>query len=188
MLKAIKGSKTPNSIFGVPYLPNMHLNPVWKANNIVEIDLPFPMRIAWDLSKTVHSIRVHVKVANSFKQAFSAIWSKARYIVKQKHGFEHSTEFYDTEALKLLRELNLDLFAGAFEFRKMKGSNSLSYHSYGIAVDIDSAHHGQGNVTATFPEWYIECWTTQGFTWGGNWSGKKRDSMHFEKTKIPKVT
>jgi hypothetical protein len=182
-MKARKNQRL-NSIFGVPYNPNMTLNPSWEKENIVSIELPFAMYLAWSLDTQVTHIRVHKLAAPYFKRAFAAVWAKARYLTKQEWGFDHTTEFYDEKTIEFLHSAHLDLFGGSFTFRAMRGSNQISNHSYGIAIDIDPGHHVMGNKQATFPDWYIGCWTGAGFNWGGKWSGKNRDSMHFEIVKL----
>lgn len=55
----------------------------------------------------------------------------------------------------------------------------LSYHSWGIALDIDPATNPMG-TRGDIPLWVAEKFEEWGFTWGGNWSGKQADPMHFE--------
>lgn len=179
-----RNNQSLNSVFGVPYTKDMNLNPKWQEKNIVFLDLPFTMYLAWDTTTAVKRIRVHKTAAPYFKKAFAAVWAKAKYITKQTYGFSQTSEFYNEKTIEFLHSSRLDLLGGAFLFRKMRGSNQISNHSYGIAIDIDSLHHVMGDKKATFPEWYIGCWTGAGFKWGGLWSGSKRDSMHFEITKI----
>lgn len=70
---------------------------------------------------------------------------------------------------------------GCFNIRKMKGSDSLSLHSWGVAVDINAAWNGFG-VKPTMGGVLVSCFTEEGFDWGGKWS--KPDGMHFQLSKI----
>jgi len=162
----------------------MTLSSEWKESHLVTIDLPFPMLLAWDTKQSVRKITVNKVAAPYFTKAFNNIWNQARYQIKQQYGFKETAEFYNTKALELLHKLKLDLFGGTFNFRAQRGSSSISMHAYAIAIDVDPAAHGLGNKTATFPAWYVKCWADAGFAWGGNWT-TRRDSMHFEITKLP---
>lgn len=185
-------SATLNARFGTPYKSDGSLNPKWEAENIIRLEVPFTLRLAWDTTQRTNTIRVHKKVSKAFQQAFENIWNQARIEVKKQYGFNwqdlgfktqtEATKFYDEKTAAYIRLNGFDLYGGAYNFRKMRNSSSLSYHSYGIAIDIDPAHHVMGDLKATFPDWYIKCWKDAGFVWGGDWKGKNRDSMHFERT------
>lgn len=75
----------------------------------------------------------------------------------------------------------LKTWDGCFNVRKKRGLNSLSLHSWGIAIDINAAWNGLGK-TPTMSAKLVKCFTDCGFYWGGNF--KRRDGMHFELNKI----
>lgn len=81
------------------------------------LDLPFPMRLAWDRSVTVNGICVHEKVHGSAARVFQRI--ALRYSAAQR------------------RDLGLDLFGGSLNVRPMRGGSGYSMHSWGIALDFD---------------------------------------------------
>lgn len=72
-------------------------------------------------------------------------------------------------------------YGGIFNFRKMRGGNSYSMHSWGIAIDLDADDNGNlvsWPVRADMPfeimeEFAREGWTSAGAFWG-------RDAMHHE--------
>lgn len=69
---------------------------------------------------------------------------------------------------------------GAFNCRPIGGTSTASNHSWGLAIDINWNTNGFGyNVSHDIPQWVIDLWKTYGFSYGGDWSGKK-DWMHFE--------
>jgi hypothetical protein len=41
-----------------------------------------------------------------------------------------------------IKELEIDLYGGCFNFRKMRGGNRWSRHSWGIAIDLSPAKNG----------------------------------------------
>ena len=184
-MKARNNSKL-NAIFGVPYTADMTLNSQWYDANIISIDLPYPMFLAWNVDTKVTHIRVHKLVAKKFQKALTSVANKARQLCKQKYPAPDGltpgmlTVFYNEKVAEFLHEQHLDLFGGTFEFRVQRGSTVISLHSYGIAIDIDPGHNPMGKIATTIPTWYITCWTDVGFDWGGTFAGKRVDSMHFE--------
>jgi len=78
---------------------------------------------------------------------------------------------------------------GSFNWRVISGTNRLSMHSFGIAVDVN-AEFGQywkwtgareGNVGAynnRLPAEVVQAFEKYGFIWGGKWH--HFDGMHFE--------
>jgi len=81
--------------------------------------------------------------------------------------------------------------AGTFYWRKVSGSNRLSAHSYGIAIDVGVSKSNYWkwdnpgkNETATIkyknsmPLELVRIFERHGFIWGGRWY--HYDTMHFE--------
>lgn len=75
----------------------------------------------------------------------------------------------------------LKTWDGCFNVRKKRGLNSLSLHSWGIAIDINAAWNGLGK-TPTMSAKLVKCFTDCGFEWGGTWT--RKDGMHFQLNKI----
>lgn len=75
----------------------------------------------------------------------------------------------------------LKTWDGCFNIRKMRGLNSMSLHSWGIAIDVNAAWN-QLNKTPTLTLGFVKCFTDAGFDWGGLW--KRSDGMHFELASI----
>ena len=69
---------------------------------------------------------------------------------------------------------------GGYNFRAMRGSSSTSFHSWGLAVDLNWQTNPMtrrgGPVRTDMPRWLITLWEDHGFRWGGRWN----DAMHFE--------
>ena len=66
---------------------------------------------------------------------------------------------------------------GCFNIRKKRGLNSLSLHSWGLAIDVNAAWNQLGKV-GTLSNGFGKCFTDAGFYWGKNF--KRLDYMHFE--------
>lgn len=71
----------------------------------------------------------------------------------------------------------LKTFDGCFNIRKKRGLNSMSLHSWGIAIDVNAAWNGL-NKTPQLSAGFVKCFIDAGFEWGGTW--KRKDGMHFQ--------
>ncbi|NLZ48386.1 MAG: M15 family metallopeptidase [Clostridiales bacterium] len=77
--------------------------------------------------------------------------------------------------------------SGTFNFRRIAGTNRLSAHSYGIAIDLAgskwdywkwaTAEQGQKRLS-TYPKELVEVFEKNNFVWGGKWG--HFDILHFE--------
>jgi len=131
---------------------------------LVTIQLPFPMRLAWDKPTKVKTMRCHKLIADKLKAALS--------------------EILDVYGLPKIQELGIDLFGGCFNFRAMRGGSDYSRHSWGIAIDLDPERNQlhETSKTARFarPEYkaMIDIFYKHGFVSLGR--EKNYDWMHFE--------
>jgi hypothetical protein len=71
----------------------------------------------------------------------------------------------------------LKTYDGCFCIRKMRGGNSYSVHSWGLAVDFNAAQNPFGGEV-TFSDEFISCFAEAGFESGSLWSTK--DGMHYQ--------
>lgn len=77
---------------------------------------------------------------------------------------------------------------GTFNWRPIAGSDALSPHAFGIAIDInvrygdywrwDAENKGQPRYVNRIPREIVDVFERHGFIWGGKWSCY--DTMHFE--------
>jgi hypothetical protein len=129
------------------------------------ITLPYPMRIAWDLTKSVTRIQCHRFIADRLLSVFNDIL--------KHYGFAK------------IQQLGIDLYGGCVSVRLMRGSKTKwSRHSWGIAIDLDPARNKlkETRKTARFarPEYkpMIDIFYKHGFLSLG--VEKNYDWMHFE--------
>lgn len=125
-----------------------------------KLALPFPMRLAWDKNVIVNKITVHEKVHDSAARVFAKI--AARYNEAQR------------------KDMGLDLFGGSLNVRKMRGGNSYSMHSWGIAIDFDPERNqlkwGRDKARLAKPDaedfwgfWEAEGWVSLGRSRNFDW-------------------
>lgn len=136
------------------------LDPKWFAENIRVFSLPFPMVLAWQPQTTIRRFQAHRLAGPKICAALSRM--------EQAHGLEY------------LVERKLDRWGGCFNFRLIRGGNSLSNHAWGTAVDInpDLGRMGNAEDAAAYPHFIVEAFEAEGFYWGGRFL--RPDAMHFE--------
>jgi hypothetical protein len=75
----------------------------------------------------------------------------------------------------------LKTYDGCFNIRKKRGLNSMSLHSWGVAIDVNAFENGLG-VDPKLSAGFVKCFTDAGFQWGGIW--RRKDGMHFQLSSI----
>ena len=71
----------------------------------------------------------------------------------------------------------LKTWDGCFIIRNKRGLQSLSLHSWALAVDVN-AFENQLNQTPKLSSEFVRCFTDAGCDWGGTWT--RKDGMHFQ--------
>jgi len=87
------------------------------GQNQTQIEVPFDMYLAWSKSTRLKRMTLHSRVAESALQVLQRVG--ALYSAAERQA------------------LGVDLFGGSLNVRKMRGGNSYSMHSWGIAIDFD---------------------------------------------------
>ena len=75
----------------------------------------------------------------------------------------------------------LKTWDGCFNIRQMRGSNNMSLHSWGIAIDVNAFENGL-NKEPKLSTGFVQCFKDAGFDWGGDWT--RIDGMHFQLKEI----
>jgi hypothetical protein len=138
-----------------------------NPDNFTIIQLPYPMRIAWDLKTQVHKMQCHELAEYRFLSVFNDLLSH--------YGFEE------------IKKLGIDIFGGCVNVRAMRGSKRWSRHAFGIAIDLDPVRNGLktswANSQFAKPEYkpMHDIFEKYGFENYGK--TKNYDSMHFELVK-----
>lgn len=134
------------------------------GTNQVPLELPYTMRLAWDLDVTVNRTTCHALVRDSLRTVLEGILSH--------YG-----------SLAEVRSARMDLLGGVYSFRKMRDRNAWSVHAFGAAIDLDTVQNGLNTAwpgKATMPEAVIAIFARHGWTSLARAIG--RDAMHFQAT------
>lgn len=154
-----------DAFYGNPRGRNGQASSSWESANLTLITPPFQM---FFLAKPARP-RVHKKCADAFMAWFETVWKNA--------GRDK----------RVIRDWGMDDYAGAYNFRRMRNGAALSMHAYGCAIDLDADRNGMGDATphfATLREQVVKPFLDLGGTWGGDWSGRNADGMHFQFARV----
>jgi hypothetical protein len=85
----------------------------------------------------------------------------------------------------------LKTWDGCFNIRKKRGLSSMSLHSWGLAIDVNSWSNPLGlnreqiiaKGLTPFSEEFLNCFRSSGFDCGADWKSRP-DFMHFQLSKI----
>jgi len=135
-------------------LPGGSLDPRWQGDYLASVELPFPLPLSWDLSRSVTRMICHKRMVEIFASVVGQV---------QARGLQSK----------------VSSFGGCFAFRQQRTGAKLSTHSWGIAIDLNPETNAQGSHGSMDGE-VIEIFRSAGFEWGGDWSGKLQDPMHFQ--------
>lgn len=126
----------------------------------VQIDIPFDMVLAWDKSARLRKMTLHKRVAESATRVLQTI----------------AGQYNEAERAAL----GINLFGGSLNVRKMRGGDSYSMHSWGIAIDFDpernqlkwgapQARLSHADATLFWRAWEAEGWLSLGRARNFDW-------------------
>lgn len=128
------------------------VHPSWENITLDYVYLPEGLPLGWDRTIKVSRIRVHTKLTHPLSTLLREI---------------HGAGLWD----------KLHTFDGSYAWRPSRGSQRLSTHCWGIALDLNAGSNGLGEKGDMAPE-IIDAFVRHGWTWGGEWS--RPDPMHFQ--------
>jgi peptidoglycan hydrolase-like protein with peptidoglycan-binding domain len=139
----------------------------WQTRMLTQIRLPYPMRLAWDLSVTVQRMTCHKLIARDLGAILAEILA----------------HYGSVEAVRAAR---MDLFGGCYNYRAMRSGAMPSMHSWGIAIDLDPdgnpfVPERPKNPKSSMPDAVVAIFKRHGWAWGGDWN-KPFDPQHFQAT------
>lgn len=136
----------------------------WEVKNLTYIFLPWKGYLAGTKIELARGIRVHNKVAADLTAILKEIWANCG------------------KSQAEIAKCGLDQIGGTYFFRVRRGSNRVSNHGRGIAIDLDPLHNAmvkgnRGHMAASV----ILAFQRHGWRWGGEYG----DPMHFEAVQSP---
>lgn len=171
------------TITGISYKENDEI----KLEDLVHVQVT---HWGFDDKEYVGDIIINKKVANEVVEIFREL-HEAKFPIEKIRIID---EYDANDELSML-----DNNSSAFCYREIAGSNKISKHSYGIAIDINPVQNPYVKNNMVLPESgkeYLDrdnvrkgmivegdvCYDAfvgRGWTWGGNWNSLK-DYQHFE--------
>lgn len=133
------------------------------------LELPYSMKLAWELTTTITGFRVHEKVYDSAARVFDAFYA---------HYGDSGVD-----------DLGLNLFGGSTNCRLKTGSKTAwSMHAWSIAIDFDPARnqlkwdHKLARLAKPDAVKFWECWEAEG--WVSLGRAKDYDWMHVQAARV----
>lgn len=138
------------------------------GTNQVDAIMPYELRLAWETKTKVTKFSVHKLVKEPIERVFN-----------------RTLDYYGYEKIK---ELNLHLWGGCLNVRKMRGGSNWSQHAWGIAVDMDPDNNQLrwGKDKAEFAKPAYNKWFEFWYDEGAISLGKERnmDFMHTQFSRL----
>jgi len=138
------------------------------GTNQTVILTPWQMELAWDSGVKTRKISLHEKVAPSAMRALDRIY---------RHYGDAG-----------IRDLGLHKFGGSLNVRKMRGGDSYSMHSWGIAIDFDPDRnqlrwdHTKARLAKPDAKVFWDIWESEG--WVSLGRERDFDWMHVQAARL----
>lgn len=126
----------------------------WEAEHFSRAKLPFSIPLSWDKTVEVGRLYCNSRLTGIMGDVFRAI---------EREGLKGQVR----------------TFGGCYNFRGKRSSHKLSTHCWGIAIDLNPETNRMGTPGDMHPG-IVDIFREFGFKWGGDWSGRSKDPMHFQ--------
>lgn len=140
----------------------------WEDENLTRVVCPWKLFLAWDVTQQVSNIRIHKLCAASLASVLGTIWAHA--------GCSQNK----------IEEMRMHLYGGAYAYRTMRGSNRLSMHAYGAAIDFDTENNPLGKkwdaAHGMMALDVVQIFEAEGWVFGGRW--QRPDAQHFQAARV----
>jgi D-alanyl-D-alanine carboxypeptidase len=138
------------------------------GSNLVKVTCPWLLTVE---GTHTQSITINAKCAASFMMILNAIWNHPAIGQSQDK----------------INEWGYNIFDGSFNDRLIAGTSTTSQHAWGAALDFNAdknPQHAPISRTLFKPDSLIvQAFKQAGWTWGGDWSPRYIDAMHFQMLK-----
>lgn len=156
------------------------------AKDFADLDIRPVVINYWGYDSSTHTgvILVHTSVVDDIEYIFSELY-KAQFPIQNATNIGEYN--FDDEASMAANNTS------AYNYRVISGTDKLSNHSYGLAIDINPLTNPYVGSTEYLDRSLVcqlggiyrdglvyELFTERGWTWGGDWNSIK-DYQHFEK-------
>jgi D-alanyl-D-alanine carboxypeptidase len=139
--------------------------PGWLQRNTTSVECPWPLFVG-----AIHTshILIHKKCAASLAKVLNNIWDAAGH------------------DLSVIQAQRYDQYDGSYNFRPMRGGNSLSMHSFACAIDWDAKDNAFHSTRHLFTDQslLVTKFKEEGWIWGGDWTPGSVDAMHVQAARI----
>lgn len=124
----------------------------WESVVLRRVELPSALALSWTESSVATHVRVHRLLVPTFVSVFE--------------------DLVAADLWRYIHELG-----GTYEWRRARGSQKLSTHCWGIAIDLNPTENKLG-TRGRMPRAIVEVFEAHGFFHGALWT--RPDPMHFQ--------
>jgi D-alanyl-D-alanine carboxypeptidase len=138
----------------------------WLHANTTYVKCPWTLHMD---GHVVSAILIHKKLAASLTRVLNHVWEAVG------------------QSQQEIERLRYDVYDGSYNYRPVRGGKGLlSQHAYAAAIDFDAEGNEQHAMRHRFQNdsLIVTAFKGEGWTWGGNWSPKYVDAMHFQALRV----
>lgn len=126
----------------------------WENDFMTQCDIPFSIPLSVNPARSIRSVYCHRDIVPIVSAVFENLFRRGLWKEIKSYG-------------------------ACFQFGYELFTGKLTPHSWGIAIDLNVESNVVGTEGDMHPE-VVEIFLEQGFSWGGDRSGRFKDPMHFQ--------